>query len=276
MIRYLHIALGVTAIVLISACGSQGTSNPVAEEVPEIHPGILMGYLPMEEPLDSKAFVPAAPADDSPRQLMDDAVVADMLALRGSPRWELAVRDARLEFPGAAEAFSCALGLAITEEATPALYMLLRRTLADLGLSTNTAKKAYQRERPFMVNDEPICTPEEEEMLRSDGSYPSGHTAIGWGWALMLSELAPGRAEALLARGRAFGESRNVCNVHWRSDIIAGRMAGAAAFARLQTNSEFQAAMDAAGVDIARAREAGLQPNVDCEQEASALATSIP
>ena len=96
------------------------------------------------------------------------------------------------------------------------------------------------------------------------------------GWALMLSELAPGRAEALLARGRAFGESRNVCNVHWRSDIIAGRMAGAAAFARLQTNSEFQAAMDAAGADIARAREAGLQPNVDCEEEASVLATSIP
>ncbi len=101
MIRYLHIALGATAIVLISACGSQGTTKPVAEEVPEIHPGILMGYLPMEEPLDSKAFVPAAPAGDSPRQAMDDAVVARMLALRGSPRWELAVRDARLGFPGA-------------------------------------------------------------------------------------------------------------------------------------------------------------------------------
>ena len=102
MTRYLHIALGINAIALISACGSQGTTKPVAEEVPEIHPGILMGYLPMEEPLDSKAFVPAAPAGDSPRQAMDDAVVARMLALRGSPRWELAVRDARLEFPGAA------------------------------------------------------------------------------------------------------------------------------------------------------------------------------
>ncbi len=101
MIRYLHIALGITAIALISACGSQGTPKPAAE-IPEIRPGILMGYLPMEEPLDSKAFVPTAPAEDSPRQAMDDAVVARMLALRGSPRWELAVRDARLEFPGAA------------------------------------------------------------------------------------------------------------------------------------------------------------------------------
>ena len=162
------------------------------------------------------------------------------------------MRDARLGFPAAAEAFSCALGLPITEEATPALYMLMRRTLADLGMSTSSAKKAYQRERPFMVNGEPMCTPEDEDMLRADGSYPSGHTAIGWGWALILSELAPERAEALIARGRAFGESRNVCNVHWRSDVIAGRMGGAAAYARLQTNEQFLTAMDAARMDATR------------------------
>ena len=30
-----------------------------------------------------------------------------------------------------------------------------------------------------------------------------GHTAIGWGFALILSELAPDRADDLLARGRA-------------------------------------------------------------------------
>jgi acid phosphatase (class A) len=207
---------------------------------------------------------------------MDNAVAEQMLELRGSLRWELAIRDARLVFPGAAEAFSCALGLPITENDTPDLYMLLRRTLADLGMSTSTAKKAYQRERPFMVTGEPMCTPEDEEVLRGDGSYPSGHTAIGWGWGLILSELAPERAEALLARGRAFGESRNVCNVHWRSDIIAGRMGGAAAFARLHSNEQFLVAMAAARTDIARARDAGLQPNVDCDEEARALATPVP
>ncbi len=150
--------------------------------------------------------------------------------------------------------------------------MLLRRTLADLGLATYSAKNAYQRERPFMVNGEPICTPEEEEMLRGDGSYPSGHTAIGWGWALMLSQLAPDRAEALLARGRAFGESRNVCNVHWRSDVIAGRMVGAAAVARLQNDAAFMTAMAAARGDIERLRGQDLAPTRDCAAEAAALA----
>ncbi len=265
----------IALAVFTAACSTVETAK-APEEVPEIYPGILQGYLPMDAPLDSKFFVPPAPAPDSARQAMDNAVVEQMLKLRGSPRWELAIRDARLGFPEAAEAFSCALGLPITEKDTPNLYMLMRRTLADLGLSTSVAKKAYQRQRPFMVNGEPMCTPEEEEMLRKDGSYPSGHTAIGWGWGLILSELSPENAEALVARGRAFGESRNVCNVHWRSDIVAGRMGGAAAFARLQSNDQFAAAMAAARADIDSARDAGLKPTVDCEEEARALETPMP
>ena len=126
-----------------------------------------------------------------------------------------------------------------------------------------------------MVNGQPICTPEEEEMLRKDGSYPSGHTSIGWGWALILSELSPGQADAIIARGRSFGESRNVCNVHWYSDVVAGRMVAAAAVSKLHDNEQFLTAMDAARQDIARAREAGLTPTVDCKAEASALGTPL-
>jgi len=70
-----------------------------------------------------------------------------------------------------------------------------------------------------MENGAPVCTPEDEEVLRKDGFYPSGHTALGWAWALILTEIAPDRADAILARGRAFGVSRNICNVHWHSDV---------------------------------------------------------
>ena len=268
------LALLFLSLGSLAACSGTDTRESVTE-VPEIRPGILQGYLPMDDPLDSKAFVPPAPAADSPRQAMDDAIASEMLALRGSPRWDLAQKDAHLGFPAAAEAFTCALDMPITEQDTPALYMLLRRTLADVGLATYSAKNAYQRERPFMVNGAPICTTDEEEMLRGDGSYPSGHTSIGWGWALILSQLAPERAETLLARGRAFGESRNVCNVHWRSDVIAGRMVAAAAVARLQTNQEFVAAMTAAGEDIERAREQNLAPTRDCAAEEAALTAAL-
>jgi acid phosphatase (class A) len=243
------------------------------EQVPEIMPGVLQGYLPNEDQLDSQAFVLPAPTEDSARQMLDTAWSEKMLPLRGSARWNLAIRDADLGFPAAARTFSCALGIPVTETDTPALYRLLRRTLADLGLATYSAKNAYQRERPFMVNGAPVCTPDEEDKLRKDGSYPSGHTAVGWGWALILSELAPDRAEAILARGRAFGESRNVCNVHWYSDVVAGRVVGSAAVARLQANGAFLAAKEAAHADIERARRGGLTPQHDCAAEAAALAT---
>jgi len=241
------------------------------EQVPEIMPGVLQGYLPKEDQLDSEAFVLPAPTENSARQKLDTAWSEKMLPLRGSARWDLAIRDADLAFPAAAQTFSCALGIPVTEADTPALYMLLRRTLADLGLATYSAKTAYQRARPFMVNGAPVCTPEDEDKLRKDGSYPSGHTAVGWGWALILSELAPDRAEEILARGRAFGESRNVCNVHWYSDVVAGRMVGSAAVARLQANEAFRVAMDAARADIERARRDGLAPQHDCRAEAATL-----
>ena len=162
-------------------------------------------------------------------------------------------------------------GIPISEATTPQLYMLMRRTLADVGLASYSAKNAYQRVRPFMVNGEPTCTPEEEGMLRKDGSYPSGHTSIGWGWALILAELMPEKAEAILARGRAFGESRNVCNVHWHSDVVAGRMVAASAYSQLHNNEDFLAAMGATRKELAGLDMAALSPSRDCEEEAKAL-----
>ena len=149
----------------------------------------------------------------------------------------------------------------------------MQRSLTDLGLATYPAKKAHQRPRPFLINGDAICTPDDRELLETDGSYPSGHSAIGWGWALILSQLAPERAEALLARGRDYARSRMVCNVHWMSDTEAGMAVGAAAFARLQNNELFQATMAAARAELSSAM--GSAPDADaCEQEAATLALS--
>lgn len=266
----------------LCGCGtmkSQTATAPGAaaagEQVVEIMPGMLQGYLTKEEQLDSKEFVLPSPAEDSVRQAMDTAWANNMQTLRGTDRWDLAIKDADLHFPAPANVFSCALGIPVSEEETPALYMLLRRTLTDIGLAPYSAKNAYQRERPFMVRGETVCTPEDEEALRKDGSYPSGHTSIGWGWALILTELAPDRAEAILARGRSFGESRNVCNVHWYTDVIAGRLVGAAAVAKLHASEQFREAMDAARKDIERVRREGKSPQVDCAAEAKALSTGF-
>jgi acid phosphatase (class A) len=64
--------------------------------------------------------------------------------------------------------------------------MLLRRTMGDASLATSKAKNQYKRVRPFVALNAHTCTPQDEAFLAKNGSYPSGHSSIGWAWALVL------------------------------------------------------------------------------------------
>lgn len=231
-----------------------------------------VGYLAPAAIPSSLLQLPPPPQPGSAAQLLDEEIARRSLTLRGTPRWELAIEDADLSFPHAAGMFACALGVAITEADTPHVLQLLARSARDLGASTRDAKRHYQRQRPFLGNGEPICTPEVAARIAREGSYPSGHATTVWGWALVLAELAPGQADALMIRGRAAGESRNVCNAHWHSDVMQGRLLAAGVVARLHADKQFQADMEAARGELAEARSHGLSPGRDCAAEAAALA----
>ena len=98
----------------------------------------------------------------------------------------------------------------------------------------------YRRTRPFVYYGESSLVPEDEEELRNNGSYPSGHTIEGWSAALLLSELNPERADTILARGYMYGQSRVIAGYHWQSDVDAGYMAASAGIARLHADKRFQ------------------------------------
>lgn len=240
--------------------------------MPDLWPGNVAGYLTKEEAPDSLTLVPAPPAAGSAALAADEEANRKGLALRGTPRFAQASEDANLTFPRAAGTFSCSVGAPISEADTPQLYLLLRRVLSDAGYSTSRAKNQYKRPRPFLVNREATCTPAGEAELAKQGSYPSGHSAAGWAWALVLAEVAPDRADAVLARGRAFGQSRVVCNVHWQADVNEGRIMGAATVARLHADPAFAADLEAAKKELAAVRAKALAPVRDCKAEADALA----
>ncbi len=263
------------AIALMCLCAGGGIADEAAS-VPEIRPGALKGYLPKEGVPNSAALLPPPPAVASAAAALDEDVARASLALRDTPRWRLAAMDANLTFPDAAGDFSCALGTAVTEQDTPRLYQMLRRVMTDAGFATASAKDKYQHARPFLLDGQPICTPQDEQRLRVQGSYPCGHASIGWAWALVLAEASPGESGAILARGRAFGESRLFCNVHWESDVLEGRFIGAATVARLHAEPTFLADLEAAKKEIADARARHLAPQRDCAFEAEALAETPP
>ncbi|WP_230772482.1 phosphatase PAP2 family protein [Sphingomonas sp. Leaf4] len=76
--------------------------------------------------------------------------------------------------------------------------------------------------------------------------YPSGHTSWGTSVALVLAELRPDRADAILERGREYGNSRVICGAHSVSAVEAGRQAAAAIVAVLHGSSQFRGDLEAA------------------------------
>ena len=258
------------ALALLAACQTPPAPPTSPEVVGEYRAGsgYLKGYLDPKALPNSLALLPKPPTEGSAEQDADLAVYTATRSLRGTARWVLAAADANLKFPAAANVYACTLDVPVSQEQTPHLNMLLRRTLLDAGLSTYAAKDSYNRKRPFVVQGDSTCTPAEEKTLTKDGSYPSGHAALGWAWALVLSEIDPERSNALLARGYAFGQSRVICGVHWQSDVNAGRVMGAAAVARLHADPTFVAQMAAAKTEIADARTKGLHASGDCKAQA--------
>ncbi len=259
-------ACAVSPVVSEQPAGAQDAKAAATATISYFDLGrpYLDGPLPGGERL-----IHPVPEAGSSRMATDEEANVRALSLRGSERWILAARDADLGDNWYGHAFSCAAGVEISPDKTPHIANLLRRSGSDFGMSTSAAKQQYQRARPFMVNGEASCTPQDEPALRGNGSYPSGHSAIGYGTGLVLASLFPDRAGQLVARGRGYGNSRWICNVHWLSDVEEGRAFAAATFARLESSNEFRA-------DFAAAQEEarGLQPMIDggsCMSEAAAL-----
>jgi acid phosphatase (class A) len=154
-------------------------------------------------------------------------------------RADIAIRDAVYGLDCIIREFSEPFGLQISKEETPEIYKVLRDGTATCDSICTLPKKYYMRKRPFMRFKEHTLTPDDEPSLSKNGSYPSGHTLLGWSSALLLSEINPDRADTILARGLMYGDSRIIVGAHWQSDVNAARLAAAAAYAKLHTSERF-------------------------------------
>ncbi|GAE14764.1 acid phosphatase [Bacteroides pyogenes JCM 6292] len=178
--------------------------------------------------------------------------------LRDTPRGDQAVRDARVGGNGVPMAFSEAFGIEISKEKTPEIHKLVINMREDAGdLATRHAKEHYMRVRPFSFFKENTCNPEQQQELSTNGSYPSGHTAIGWATALVLAEINPARQNEILERGYEMGQSRVICGYHFQSDVDAARLVASAVVARLHANEAFMKQLEKAKKEFAQLEKAG-------------------
>lgn len=255
------------ALVFSSAFQTSMADGAFNSKMPEIAGKAERGYLADFELPDSLALLPLPPAEGSAAFALDLTYSQKSFALRETPAWALAIQDADLSFPNAAGTYACALGVPVDQQHTPHLFKLLKKVKQDAGAATGAAKNHYMRHRPFMVNGAPLCTPDERAHLEANGSYPSGHNAIGMTWGLILAEIAPAQANAILARAQSYGLSRVMCNAHWYSDTLWGRYLAAYTVAKLHADSRFLDDLSDAKHELEDEREEGLPPNRDCVAE---------
>ena len=163
----------LASLAMLQACATTTAETRSAQMPPSAMQGknpLGGGYLGGGALPDSLLLSPPPPAAGSVAEARDREGAVAAVAMQGSARWDLAKADADLRPAQAAAAFSCTAGFPIDQAHAPALTRLLTRTMGDLGLSTADVKKRYMRQRPFMENGKPSCTPDWEKFLRRDGS----------------------------------------------------------------------------------------------------------
>lgn len=269
--------LGMTAALAalaISAAPAAQTAGRAAAKAPAMVPAAPTAkppYLGDAIP-DSYKILPPAPVAGTTRYEADRSIYLGTRSLKDTPRWALAQND--VNQAAILKDLSCAVGVELTAKNAPRTAEMILRVGRDVSRATDRPKGIYQRQRPYLIDEGPICI-EKSDALSKSPDYPSGHNAWGWTVGLILAELAPDRATEILARARAFGEGRLVCGVHNLSAVEAGRLNGSIVVAALHGQGEFRKDMDTARVEVAAARRAGPAPDpAACAKEAEIVAKS--
>jgi acid phosphatase (class A) len=248
-------SLFLTGAAVLMLGAAPAHRAPVDPSMAGPTPTKLAGYLSAGD-IDGQTVIGPPPAADSARGKADRTIYLDTRALAGSPRWVQATKDNDLWNGGALERYACALGRPIDATALPATYHLLQRVELDARTVGTPPKDHYNRTRPLIGDERPVCI-KREDWMKTNASYPSGHAMAGWAWGLVLGELAPAKASGLLQAGREIGDSRVICGVHYQSDVEAGRMLGAAMVSREHANAQFRTDFAAARAELAKASAAG-------------------
>jgi acid phosphatase (class A) len=266
MNKQLRCSFGLAIATLASGLGLAWGQSAAPPQAPT-------GYLTSSQMPDVVRIVPVAPATGDSRFTADMAIYRATRSLQGSPRWALAQADDDVSTAGLFKAFRCPLGVALTRDNAPLVTRLVMRANADSSKASTVLKQFYQHKRPFQVTDGPVCvTPQDKAELAQNPDYPSGHTTAAWETGLVLSELAPDAATALLARARAFGESRIVCGVHNTSAVQAGWMTATAVFAAQHGSAAFRDDMDRARAELVAVRKSPAVDAAACAKETETLA----
>ena len=198
----------------------------------------LMVLAPAE--VDPIRLLPPPPADGSLQGQVDlatvrAAVVATTPERYAQARWDDDHEDA--------SAFYTVIGGGFDLKALPATTAVLAAAQNDAGFAASQAKAYFNRKRPWAVDSAiKTCDPGDKPLT----SYPSGHATMGYTVSLILAELMPEKAQAILARASDYAFSRELCGSHFASDAEASHVLSVAVVSAMMRHPAFRDQLAAA------------------------------
>jgi acid phosphatase (class A) len=205
-----------------------------------------------------------SPGDVDPAQLLpppprdgSDAANAELAELRAIAKVTTPERWAQAKWDNDNEdgtIFQSAIAPAFDLSSLPATARLLAEVRNEETAAGGAAKSYFKRNRPWIV-DPSLKTCAREDKPRT--SYPSGHATMAFAMAVVLSRTMPELSQQLMVRARDYSESRLVCGMHFRSDIVAGETLGTAVGVLLLRDSRFEADVAAAKAELTAAHLTG-------------------
>jgi len=198
--------------------------------------------------LDASRFLPAPPADGSAAA---KAEVAELHAIEAARSAEALASAKSDDETKNASIFARIMGPGFDLKALPATAKLMGEVRTEEKVAADSAKAYFKRKRPWIVDPSFRSCSRDDEPL---SGYPSGHATMGFAMAVVLADMAPDRAQALLARAQVYADNRLVCGMHFRSAIVAGQVLGTVVANDLLANPAFRADRDAAEAELRAAK----------------------
>jgi acid phosphatase (class A) len=203
-------------------------------------PAAESSYLPPGKP-DGVELLPPPPLPDSAEQAADMASVRAVFQGRTEAEKKRATMDSGLSF----NLFAPAIGPDFDLEKLPKTRALLEKMKKDIQGAIDLPKNEYKRKRPYQL-DEGLVLGKPEPSF----GYPSGHSARGTVYAMLLAELFPQNKEAILTVGKDIGWDRVLIGKHFPTDIYAGRVLGRAIVRELKKSDAFAHDFEEAKAEI--------------------------
>ena len=193
-------------------------------------------------------ILPEPPAIGSVEERAEMTEILAFAKLTPADRKAQALADGEDETP---HAFNVVTGRDLA--AMPATAHLLAEIDAEVAAVVDIAKNHFHRPRPYAVDPALVHCGNGSAMGKGAGrSYPSGHSSFAWSTAWVLGDLMPERRAAIFARAEDFGYSRQICAVHFTSDIEAGHVLGVLAAQALLADPRLAHDIAAARAELAK------------------------